>query len=144
MQPKDADGSDIVTGGANALVAPTIDKNFTAVDLLGYGGCEVIVSMGNSGDTLSASVKAEFEIEHSDDNSTWTDCADADVVDTVTGTNTGTIAVVDAPAEDSTIFSTQYVGGKRYVRVVQNVTGTHTNGYAVAVMYRRFRKQYNT
>jgi hypothetical protein len=139
MLKKDMGTVNLFSGAVNALIAPTIDKNFTTCDLLNYGGCAIIVDLGNSGDTLSGSVKIELEVEHSDDDSTWADCANADILDPVTGTNLGTFAVVDAPTEDSAIFRTEYVGGKRYVRLVLNVTGTHTNGTPISVMYARFR-----
>lgn len=106
----------------------TADANGAGVDLQGYGSCMLMGILGAAGDTLSGSVKIEFEVEHSDDNSTFTDCADTDILDAVTGTNTGCFAVVDASGEADTVYKTSYVGGKRYVRVVANVTGTHSTG----------------
>ena len=139
MNRKDMAGVSTLTGAVAALIAPTIDVNYAACDLLHFDGCRISVHVGNSGDTLSGSVKIELEVEHSDDNSTWSDCADADLTTSVTGTNTGTFAVIDAPAEDSAIFQTEYLNSKRYVRVVLNVTGTHTNGTPIAVWYDRCR-----
>lgn len=112
----------------------TADANGTAVDTQGYGSVSFFALFGASGDTLSGSVYAEVELEESDDNSTFTDVADADVVTAVTGTNTGTIAVVNDPAEDDQTYKAGYIGGKRYVRPVYNVTGTHSNGMPVAVI----------
>ena len=131
---------DHVTGAVNAAIAPSVDKNFLSVDLLHYGACRVVADVGNSGDTLSGSVKLELEIQHSDDDSTFTAAADTDIIGEVTGTNTGTFAVIDAPTEDSAIFTAEYVGGKRYCRMVLNVTGTHTNGTPVGCQYLRSRK----
>lgn len=119
----------------------TADQDTTGVDLRGYGAVAFLVDVGNSGDTLSGSVKIELEIEESADNVTYTDAANADVLDSVTGTNTGTFAVIDAPTEDSTVFVGQYVGTARYARVVINVTGTHTNGTPIGVIACRFRPQ---
>ena len=69
-----------------------------------------------------------MEVQESDDDSTYTAVADADLSDSVTGTNTGTFAVIDDAAEDDAVYSTKYIGNKRYVKVVANLTGTHTNG----------------
>jgi tRNA G37 N-methylase Trm5 len=87
--------------------------------------------VGDSGDTLSGSVMVELELEESDDNTTYTDCANAALENAttgatgaVTGTNLGTFAVIDAPTEDSAMFYVRYVGSKRYSRVVVNKTGT--------------------
>jgi len=120
----------------NGFVAAVITADATGItiDRQGFGVCGADVVLGNSGDTLSGSVYVELEAQESVDDSTWTACADASIMNAVTGTNTGTFAVVNAPAEDSTVFSVQYRGGKRYFRVVANVTGTHTNGIPFGVV----------
>lgn len=112
----------------------TADANSSSVDTQGYDSLLLVALEGASGDTLSGSVKTEYEVEHSDDNSTWSDCADADLLHVVTGTNTGCFAVIDDAAEDDTRYITGYRGTKRYVRVVRNITGTHTNGTPCAVL----------
>lgn len=94
----------------------------------------MLVHVGNSGDTLSSSVYIEVEIEESDDNSTFTDVADADLDAYVNGTNDGCIAKIDAPTEDSLVLEVEYHGTKRYVRPVINVTGTHTNGTPISAV----------
>lgn len=111
----------------------TADANSSSADLQDAIAAEVVVHLGDSGDTLSGSVYLLLELEHSDDNSTWSDCADADIDTAVTGTNTGTFAVVDAPSEDSTVFKCGYKGSKRYIRAVINFVGTHTNGIPCGV-----------
>lgn len=106
----------------------TADKNGDTVDLQGYESALIVLNTGISGDTLSGTVYVEYEVEESDDDSVWTDVADKDLTRTVTGNNTGTIAKIDDPAEDDAVHISSYIGGKRYIRVVANVTGTHTNG----------------
>tara|TARA_R110000751_G_scaffold29882_3_gene76888 strand:+ start:317 stop:742 length:426 start_codon:yes stop_codon:yes gene_type:complete len=125
-------------------IAVTATAGFTsaACDLINNDGSLLVVNMGNSGDTLSASVYWELEVEDSPDDSTWTDVPDALITDAVTGSNTGTFAKVDAPAEDSRIFTTAYLGRQRYVRIVVNKTGTHTNGTPIATEFIRTRARY--
>tara|TARA_R110000851_G_scaffold88877_4_gene193921 strand:+ start:914 stop:1339 length:426 start_codon:yes stop_codon:yes gene_type:complete len=120
----------------------TADFNGAACDLLNHDGSLLVVNMGNSGDTLSSTVYIELEVEDSPDNSTWTDVADDLITGAVTGTNTGTFAKVDAPAEDSAIFTTAYLGRERYVRIVVNVSGTHSNGTPISTEYIRTRARY--
>lgn len=110
------------------------DLNSTAVDMQGYESVTFLVAMGNSADTLSTTNKIELEVEESDDNSAFTDCANADIVTAVTATNTGTFLLVDDPAEDSNVFKVGYIGNKRYVRVVVNFSGTHTTGTPMAIV----------
>lgn len=118
------------------LLAPavtSVDVNSTGVDTRGFGSCLLIFHVGNSLDTLSGSVFLELEVEDSPDDSVWTDAADADLTQTVVGTNTGTIALINAPAEDTLDVIVGYIGEQRFVRGVFNVTGTHTNGIPVGL-----------
>lgn len=98
----------------------TGDQNGTGVDLKGYDAATACFGFGASGDTLSGSVKIQCVLQDSDDNSAFTDAAAADVI--------GTQALVDDPAEDSTIYRVGYVGSKRYIRTKFDFTGTHSNG----------------
>ena len=93
-----------------------------------------VVAVGESGDTLSGTVYFLLELEHSDDGSTWTDCADADLSTSITGTNTGTFAKIDAAAEDDAAYKTSYVGNKPHVRCIVNAVGTHSNGTPIGVV----------
>ena len=102
--------------------------NGVGVDLQGYEGALIVAEVGAEGDTLGASDHIQLELEESEDDSTYADVADADVIGTVTGTNTGTIAKIDAAAEAPAVHFASYIGAKRYLRVVDNRTGTHTNG----------------
>lgn len=112
----------------------TADANGIGIDLKGYDAAQMVGYIGAPGDTLSGSVKIELELQHSDDNSTFVACADADLSAAVTGTNTGTFAVIDANGEASLSYAVGYMGSKRYIRIVSNVTGTHTNGTPSAAL----------
>jgi len=116
----------------------TAGTDCTSVDLLGYEGVTFLAMVGESGDTLSGSVYAELEVEDSADDSTFADCADALITNSVTGNNTGTFGKIDAAAEDDAVFVTTYKGPKRYVRPVLSLTGTHSNGIPVGVVAIRF------
>lgn len=121
----------------------TADANSASVDLIEHDSVLFIVNVGESGDTLSGSVKIELEIETSDDDSTFADAADADLSSSVSGTNNGTFAVIDADAEDDAVYTVAYLGRERYARVVVNVTGTHTNGTPISVTAVRSRDKYS-
>jgi len=116
----------------------TAAGNGTGVDLQGYESATVLVDVGAEGDTLSGSVYFEISLEHSDDDSTYSDCAQADIID-------GTIAAggiflkLDGttggnPDSAGGIFRVGYIGGKRYVRVVLAKSGTHSNGTPIGAM----------
>jgi hypothetical protein len=125
------------------LASGTTDVKSTGVDTRGFKSTVLVAHVGNSADTLSGSVKVEVEVQDSDVDSdgNYAAAADADVENantggagTVTGTNVGTAAVIDAPTEDSLAIYARYKGAKRYARLVVNLTGTHTNGISVAAM----------
>lgn len=113
----------------------TTDATGAAVDTQDSVGVGFVAHVGVSGDTLSGSVKIELEVQHSDaSGSGFAACADADIDAAVTGTNTGTFAVIDDPAEDDAVYKVNYLGNKRYVKVIANYTGTHTNGCPLGVV----------
>ncbi len=141
---------DILSGASKVsmLTAQTITGNGTdtlssAADLQGFeGGGLITVQMGNSGDTLATDLNVQLEVQESADDSTYTAVADSDLVGFVDGTNDGTFALVDAPAEDSTAFYAQYVGSKRYVKVNVNLTGNHATGVIIGISCLRLKYKY--
>lgn len=137
MATRDLTNSLTYTQVKDAVVV-TADFNSASVDTKDLGSCLFSVNVGLSGDTLSGSVFIELEVEKSTDDSAWSDCADVDIRTAVTGTNTGTFAVIDAAAEDETLVNVEMskavFGTHRFFRVVVNVTGTHTNGTPIGVL----------
>ena len=119
-------------------VVLTADADGASVDMKDYSHVAFYALVGESGDTLSGSVLVDLEVEESDDDSTFTDVADADITNAVTGTTTGTFGRIDAAAEDDAVYMTQYKGNARYVRPVVNLTGTHTNGIPIGIVAFRF------
>ena len=116
----------------------TAAENGTGVDLAGYSSATVIADVGAEGDTLSSSVHFELSLEHSDDNSTFTDVAQADIVDGTISSG-GIWLKLDGTAGGNPdtaggIFRVGYVGGKRYIRAVLAKTGTHSTGTPIGVM----------
>ena len=112
--------------------------NGTGVDLQGYESATVLVDVGAEGDTLSSSVHFEISLEESDDNSTFTDVAQAGITDGTISSG-GIFLKLDGttggdPDTAGGIFRVGYVGGKRYIRVVIAKTGTHSNGTPIGAM----------
>ena len=119
-----------------------IEKAHEAADVqaaisgaLALGG----ISDGSITITISGDIEAlekglQETLEESDDDSAFTDVADADLTDYVAGTNNGTIGLIDDPTEDDVVLKSTYKGSKRYVRPVVNISGTHTNGIPIGIV----------
>ena len=113
-------------------VVGTSDANGTGIDLQGYESAMIVVPTGIEGDTLSSSVKIDFKLEESSDNSTFTAVAvNTAVTDGAVDAN-GIFSTLDANSETPQISTIGYIGGSRYIRVVADFTGTHSNGTPIA------------
>jgi hypothetical protein len=123
--------NNIALANSIAPVVGSSDTDGSGVDLQGYESATIVVTTGAEGDTLSASVKIDFKLEDSDDNSTFSAVtASTSVIGTVDGS--GVFLTLDDGAESPQVASIGYTGGKRYVRVVADFTGTHTIGTPIA------------
>jgi len=118
----------------------TADTDGSSVDMKGYDCCTFVALVGESGDTLATALYIELEVEESDDDSSFTDAADADVKGYVAGNNDGCFAYIDAADEDDTVYHCTYHGSSRYVRPVINVTGTHSSGTPIGIIAIRHAK----
>lgn len=99
----------------------------SAIDLQGYNSCTVLISVGQSGDTLSGSVYWTLKLTESVDDSSYTDVAASDMLGSQT-------AVIDSSSEDEAVYKLGYVGSKRYLKAVATKTGTHTNGTPIGII----------
>lgn len=113
-----------------ALATRTADANGSGVDLQGYSSALVLGIVGPEGDTLSGSDSISIELEESDDNSTFTDVAAADmkIKSPAVAGSSGQFGLADTNSEAPIVFQCAYLGSKRYIRVVDNRTGTHSTG----------------
>jgi hypothetical protein len=107
------------------------DNTPAAIDLLGYGAALLLLAIGVGGITFSGTNKIEFKLTHSDDDVTYSDVTDADVVKdaycpaTIT---TGIIRSLVAAHAAATVQKLGYVGGKRYIKLLADFSGTHGTG----------------
>jgi hypothetical protein len=120
-----------VVGTVPAVV--TADANGTGVDLQGFESAMVIVNTGIEGDTLSGSVKFDFILEESDDNSTFTAVTSSTSVTETSVDSSGIFLTLDANGETPQITQIGYIGGKRYIRCKIDATGTHSNGTPMSI-----------
>ena len=102
----------------------------SGVDLRFFHSAELAVYLGDIDEMGSSPVgdaKVQVQLQHSDDNSTFTNVALADVL----GPSSVSGGIVASSTTDNTILEVGYVGGKRYIKVIVIPTGL-TNGGPVA------------
>ena len=125
-------------GLGNSIInaVKTAAENGSGIDLQGFEEATDVVSVGAEGDTLSGSVYFEVSLEHSDDDSTYTDVVQADIVNGTIDAGGIWLKLDGTTGGDPDTAGGQwqlgYVGGKRYVRLVLAKTGTHTNGTSIS------------
>lgn len=110
--------------GAATLAA---DNTPAAVDLRGYDAAEIVLSIGIGGITFSGSNKVEFVLTHSDDDSVYTAVTDADMLG-VENITAGIIKSLVAAHAAAAVYRFGYKGGKRYLKLLADFSGTHGTG----------------
>lgn len=111
----------------------TATTTSSPVDLSPFNSVSICFIFGASGDTLSANVKWTCTITECDTyNGTFTDVADAEVIDCSTSPSNS--ITVDASGEDSKAYRLGYTGNAKYLKGVVTATGTHTYGTPIAIM----------
>jgi len=111
----------------------TADANGTTVDIQGFESCMFIVNSGIEGDTLSGSLKFDFILEDSDDDSSFSAVTSSKSVTEGSVDSSGIFLTLDANGETPQTSQIGYIGGKRYARVKVDATGTHSNGTPISV-----------
>ena len=110
------------------------DTNCTAIDSQGFSSVVHVVNVGAPGITFSTTNKVDIELEHSDDNATFTDVTSNTDVTGGTVDSSGVFQTIDANGDCNKVYAIGYVGGKRYSRVVLNFSGTHGSNTIFGVM----------
>jgi hypothetical protein len=112
-------------------VALEADNTPAAIDLRGFDAAEIIFSLGIGAITFTGTNRIDVEISHSDDDVSYSRPTADDFLGEVAvsdGTSGYSIVksfiVAHAAAAD---YRLGYVGGKRYLKILFNFGGTHTD-----------------
>lgn len=115
--------------------ALSADNTPSAIDLAGFQSAAILISVGAGGVSFTTSNKIEFVVTHSDDDTTYTNVADADVQG-VSGISNGIVRSLTTTkaAADTAPTEIGYVGGKRYLKVLADFSGTHGTATPISVV----------
>lgn len=125
--------SEMSVAVAIAAAALAADNTPPAVDLIGFNGAEVVLSIGVGGITFSGTNKIEFVLTHSNDDSTYTAVTDADMLG-VTGISNGIIKSLTSAHAAAAAYRFGYKGGKRYLKLLADFSGTHGTATPIAAV----------
>jgi len=117
-----------------AIPAAAYDADNTpaAIDLQGFEGALVAISVGAGGITFSGTNKIEFKLTHSDDDSSYVAVTDADVQGLASVGAGGIILALTSAHASASVTKVGYVGGKRYLKLLADFSGTHGTATPIA------------
>jgi len=110
------------------------DNTPAAVDLLGYGAAEIVLAIGVGGITFSGSNKIEFKLTHSDDNASYTAVTADDMLGVSSVGSGGIIKSLTSAHSAAAVYRFGYKGGKRYLKLLADFSGTHATGTPLAAV----------
>ena len=120
----------------SAVLAPVVQNatvTSAAIDLEGFNSAMISVATGIEGVTLSSTVHWTFILQHSDDDSTYTDVTSSKDVTDGSVDSDGIFLKLDDNAETPQVSGIGYIGGKRYLKVITTKTGTMSTGTAMSI-----------
>lgn len=112
----------------------TADNTPAAIDLLGYNAAEILLAIGAGGITFSGTNKIEFKLTHSDDDVTYDAVDIGDVLGVVSVGTGGIIKSLIAAHADAAAYRFGYKGGRRYLKLLADFSGTHGTGTPIAAL----------
>lgn len=121
--------------GIVGAIAPAVldaDNTPAAIDLLGFDSAVVVLHVGVGGITFTTSNKIEFKLTHSDDDVSYTAVALEDVLGLTSVGSGGIIHALTAAHAAPSVKKVGYVGGKRYLKLLADFSGTHSTGTPIS------------
>lgn len=114
------------------------DNTPAAIDLRGYRKATLTLAIGVGGISFDGTNKIEYKLTHSSDNVTYTDVTEDDIVTDSLAPATiasGIIRALTAAHAAPTVQKLGYIGGKRYVKLLEDFSGTHGSGTPAAAIW---------
>jgi hypothetical protein len=109
------------------------DNTPAAIDLLGFDSAAIALHVGVGGITFNGTNKVEFILTHSDDDATYAAVV-ADDVQGVDSVASGIIKALKTAHAAADVTKVGYVGGKRYLKLLADFSGTHGTGTPIAAL----------
>lgn len=124
--------SDMAVVSAIGAAVLAADNTPAAIDLRGYNAAEIVLAIGIGGITFDATNKIEFKLTHSDDDTTYVAVEAKDILGVSPIGAGGIIKSLVAAHAAAAAYRFGYVGGKRYLKLLADFSGTHGSGTPIA------------
>jgi len=118
------------------------DNTPAAIDLRDYQSATLLLAIGVGGITFTGTNKIEYVLTHSDDDSTYTNVSDDDLIKDSycpASVSNGIVRSLTAAHAAATVQKLGYVGGKRYLKLLADFSGTHATGTPMSALVIRSR-----
>lgn len=118
-------------------IAPAIltaDNTPAAIDLAGYGSALLVLHIGAGGVAFDATNKIEFKLTHSDDDSSYAAVTADDLLGLSSVGAGGVVKALTAAHASSDVTLIGYKGGKRYLKLLADFSGTHGTGTPISAV----------
>lgn len=106
-------------------VSLTADNTLVSIDLSGFEAAELVLGIGIGGITFDATNRIDFRLSHSMDDVTFEPVTIDDVLGIPSVGASGTIKSLVAAHAAAASYRYGYVGGRRYLRMLADFSGTH-------------------
>ena len=110
------------------------DNTPASVDLAGFRSCTLMIEVGAGGITFSGTNKVEFVLTESDDDSTYSNVVAADVIHAPITVASGIVYNLIVAHAAATVVRIGYKGGKRYLKLLADFSGTHGAGTPISAV----------
>jgi hypothetical protein len=112
----------------------TADNTPAAIDLQNFDAAMIMIMVGAGGITFDTTNKVEFKLTHSDDDSTYTAVTSGDISSAITVGTGGIVYSLIAAHASATVTKVGYHGGKKYLKLLADFSGTHGTGTPIAAV----------
>lgn len=131
--------SDILARAIVGPIAANADNTPAKIDLQGYKSATILIGVGSGGITFDDTNKVEFKLTHADEiDDAGTEGAYAAVeakdMTNVTPGSGGIIKSLVAAHAAAAWYQFGYVGGKRYLKLLNDFSGTHGAATPIATL----------
>lgn len=145
MTPERDNASSIFSISVLPPAVYAADNTPVAIDNVDYGAASLLLHIGVGGITFTGANKIEFVLTHSDDNVTYTNVTDDDLIKDALAPATisnGIVRALTAAHAAATVQKIGYIGGKRYLKLLADFSGTHGTGTPISAVIVRNRASF--